>query len=253
MQSPADLQRRNPNLVQGDVGTGSYTLDQAIFRPLPSLAPYRTPIRGLFLGSAATFPGGAAHGVPGRAAAGAALLQARVRRRYVRLPGGEIGVAGLEGVVGWRSRCQAGPAMKRSVAPAGGASALRFFMSLRGYERAWLRGDVIAGLTVCAILVPQALAYASIAGCRRWSVSTRPRARCCSTPRWELTGARRRPDGGQRRPVGGHGGRPRPARRWRFAAFTAALALAAGLAALIAGLLRLGSSRTSSAHPCSRA
>jgi len=81
VQSPADLQRRNPNLVQGDVGTGSYTLDQAIFRPLPSLAPYRTPIRGLFLGSAATFPGGAAHGVPGRAAARAALLQARVRRR----------------------------------------------------------------------------------------------------------------------------------------------------------------------------
>jgi phytoene dehydrogenase-like protein len=81
VQSPADLQRRNPNLVQGDVGTGSYTLDQAIFRPLPSLAPYRTPIRGLFLGSAATFPGGAVHGVPGRAAARAALLQARVRRR----------------------------------------------------------------------------------------------------------------------------------------------------------------------------
>ena len=81
VQSPADLQRRNPNLVQGDVGTGSYTLDQAIFRPLPSLTPYRTPIRGLFLGSAATFPGGAAHGVPGRAAARAALLQARVRRR----------------------------------------------------------------------------------------------------------------------------------------------------------------------------
>jgi phytoene dehydrogenase-like protein len=80
VQSPTDMQRRNPNLVRGDVGTGSYALDQAIFRPLPSLTPYHTPVRGLFLGSAATFPGGAAHGVPGRAAARAALLDARVRR-----------------------------------------------------------------------------------------------------------------------------------------------------------------------------
>jgi phytoene dehydrogenase-like protein len=80
VQSPADLQGRNPNLVGGDVGAGSYALDQAIFRPLPSLTPYRTPIRGLFLGSAATFPGGAAHGVPGHAAARAALVEARLRR-----------------------------------------------------------------------------------------------------------------------------------------------------------------------------
>ena len=81
VQSPADLERRNPNLIGGDVGAGSYALDQAIFRPLPSLTPYRTPIRGLFLGSAATFPGGAAHGVPGQAAARAALIEARLRRR----------------------------------------------------------------------------------------------------------------------------------------------------------------------------
>jgi phytoene dehydrogenase-like protein len=80
VQSPAELQRRDPNLVLGDVGAGSYTLDQ-IFRLLPSLTPYRTPVRGLFLGSAATFPGGATHGVPGRAAARAALLEARIRRR----------------------------------------------------------------------------------------------------------------------------------------------------------------------------
>ena len=33
-----------------------------------------------------------------------------------------------------------------------------------GYGRRWLRGDVIAGLTVWAVLVPEALAYASIAG-----------------------------------------------------------------------------------------
>ena len=47
---PAGLQERNPNLVGGDVGGGSYRLDQVIFRPVPSLSPYRTPLRGLYLG-----------------------------------------------------------------------------------------------------------------------------------------------------------------------------------------------------------
>lgn len=70
---PAALQARNPNLVDGDVGGGSYALRQAIFRPVPSPSPYRTPLAGLYLGSAATFPGGAVHGVPGDAAARAAL------------------------------------------------------------------------------------------------------------------------------------------------------------------------------------
>lgn len=82
---PADLQRRNANLIGGDVGGGSYSLDQMIFRPVPSLAPYRTPLRGLYLGSAATFPGGAVHGVPGRAAARLALAEARLRRLVPRM------------------------------------------------------------------------------------------------------------------------------------------------------------------------
>ncbi len=69
----ADLEARNPNLVAGDVGAGSYALDQLIFRPVRTLTPYRTPIRGLYLGSAATFPGGGVHGVPGHAAARLAL------------------------------------------------------------------------------------------------------------------------------------------------------------------------------------
>jgi phytoene dehydrogenase-like protein len=77
---PQDLERRNRNLVGGDVGGGSYALDQVIFRPLPALVPYRTPLRGLYLGSAATFPGGAVHGVPGRAAARVALADLRLAR-----------------------------------------------------------------------------------------------------------------------------------------------------------------------------
>jgi phytoene dehydrogenase-like protein len=43
VQSPADLERRNANLVAGDVGGGSYDLDQVVFRPVPGLSPYRTP------------------------------------------------------------------------------------------------------------------------------------------------------------------------------------------------------------------
>ena len=38
------------------------------------------------------------------------------------------------------------------------------FSSLRGYQPSWLRSDLIAGLTVWAVLVPEALAYATIAG-----------------------------------------------------------------------------------------
>lgn len=37
-------------------------------------------------------------------------------------------------------------------------------VQLRGYELRWLRGDVLAGLTVTAYLVPQVMAYATLAG-----------------------------------------------------------------------------------------
>jgi sulfate permease, SulP family len=43
------------------------------------------------------------------------------------------------------------------------------FPSLQGYRGDWLRGDLVAGLTVWAVLIPEALAYASIAGVCRWS------------------------------------------------------------------------------------
>ena len=35
---------------------------------------------------------------------------------------------------------------------------------LRQYQRSWLRGDVVAGVTVAAYLVPQVMAYAEVAG-----------------------------------------------------------------------------------------
>lgn len=39
-----------------------------------------------------------------------------------------------------------------------------FFPSLRHYQGEWLRPDLIAGLTVWAVLIPESLAYATIAG-----------------------------------------------------------------------------------------
>ena len=35
---------------------------------------------------------------------------------------------------------------------------------LRGYRRTWLRGDLLAGVTVAAYLIPQVMAYAQVAG-----------------------------------------------------------------------------------------
>jgi phytoene dehydrogenase-like protein len=80
VMAPSELERRDRNLVGGDVGGGSYRLRQVVFRPVPGLSPYRTPLSGLYLGSAAAFPGGAVHGVPGDAAARAALADARGSR-----------------------------------------------------------------------------------------------------------------------------------------------------------------------------
>lgn len=53
--------------------------------------------------------------------------------------------------------------------PAGGgwrwmAPSVPGFAVLRDYQRGWLRGDLMAGVTVTAYLVPQVMAYASVAG-----------------------------------------------------------------------------------------
>jgi len=41
---------------------------------------------------------------------------------------------------------------------------IRGLAVLRGYRRAWLAGDLLSGVTVAAYLVPQVMAYATIAG-----------------------------------------------------------------------------------------
>jgi sulfate permease, SulP family len=39
---------------------------------------------------------------------------------------------------------------------------------IRSYEPSWLRGDLIAGVAVAALVVPKNLGYAGIAPCRFW-------------------------------------------------------------------------------------
>ena len=71
--APADLERRNPNLVGGDIGGGSNELRQLAARPVLRRVPYATPLDGVYLCSASTPPGGGAHGMCGYLAAHAAL------------------------------------------------------------------------------------------------------------------------------------------------------------------------------------
>lgn len=74
MRSPAELEVENPSLVGGDLGGGSFELDQQLcFRPAPELFRGRTPIRGLYVAGASVHPGGGVHGVSGDAAARALL------------------------------------------------------------------------------------------------------------------------------------------------------------------------------------
>ncbi len=115
------------------------------------------------------------------------------------------------------------------------------FSSLRGYQRSWLRGDVVAGLTVWAVLIPEALAYASIAGVSPVvGLYAAPGAlllyAAFGSSRHLITGPMSATAALSAATVGAYA----TAGSGRFVAMTAALAISAGLAAVIAGLLRLG-------------
>jgi phytoene dehydrogenase-like protein len=86
VRTAADMERDNPNLVGGDINGGSEGLSQLFFRPSLSLAPYATPVDGLFLCSASTPPGGSVHGLCGYYAARAALAGAVHLQRELSLP-----------------------------------------------------------------------------------------------------------------------------------------------------------------------
>lgn len=67
----------NPADVGGDILGGAFTLTQAVRRPVVSTTPWRTPLRGVYLASAATPPGPGVDGMPGWYAARQALRDTR--------------------------------------------------------------------------------------------------------------------------------------------------------------------------------
>lgn len=71
--APHDLERQNANLVGGDINGGLMDLWQLFTRPTPRLVPYAVPVKGLYICSSSTPPGGAVHGLCGYFAARAAL------------------------------------------------------------------------------------------------------------------------------------------------------------------------------------
>jgi phytoene dehydrogenase-like protein len=70
---PAALERYNPNYIGGDINGGVQDLWQLYARPTLRLAPYATPVQGLYICSASTPPGGGVHGMCGYHAARTAL------------------------------------------------------------------------------------------------------------------------------------------------------------------------------------
>ena len=116
----------------------------------------------------------------------------------------------------------------------------RLFPSLRGYDRQWLNRDLLAGLTVWAVLVPEALAYASIAGVSPVvGLYAAPPAllmyAALGSSKHLVTGPMSATAALSAAAVAGVA-----AGADDFAALTAALAIVTGVLALAAGLLRLG-------------
>lgn len=68
---PAELERRNANLVGGDINGGAQDIRQLFLRP--TLRLYSTPMNGLYICSSSTPPGGGVHGMCGYHAARSAL------------------------------------------------------------------------------------------------------------------------------------------------------------------------------------
>ena len=71
VQTPAQMQAWNENLVGGDIVGGAVTPMQFFFRP--TWKRYVTPLKGVYLCSSSTPPGGAVHGMCGYWAAQRAL------------------------------------------------------------------------------------------------------------------------------------------------------------------------------------
>ena len=96
IQTPLDLERRL-GLLRGNVMHVEMSLDQMFFfRPLPELASYRTPVRGLYLTGASMHPGGGVFGASGYNTARVVLSdRRRGRRLWAGLGMGAAAAAGV--------------------------------------------------------------------------------------------------------------------------------------------------------------
>ena len=72
-KTAAEMAAYDENYVGGDINVGVQDWRQLIFRPVPSLDPYATPAKSIYLASSATPPGGGVHGMCGHRAALSAL------------------------------------------------------------------------------------------------------------------------------------------------------------------------------------
>jgi phytoene dehydrogenase-like protein len=78
--TPLDLERANPNLVGGDSVSGSHHQHQLFgMRPSLELARYATPIKGLYIAGAGTWPGGGVNAISGQLAAERLLRDRRAQ------------------------------------------------------------------------------------------------------------------------------------------------------------------------------
>jgi phytoene dehydrogenase-like protein len=99
--TPADLETTDPNLLGGDIITGSFAIDQQLlFRPGPAWWRWGSPVKGLYLASAGAPPGGGVHGACGDLAAAQALAD---QRRPALLAGAAALGAGVLGARALRS------------------------------------------------------------------------------------------------------------------------------------------------------
>ncbi|MGY0070322.1 phytoene desaturase family protein [Streptomyces sp. QTS137] len=94
---PPALQALDANLHGGAINNGTTAMhQQLVFRPTPGTGRPETPVKGLYLASAAAHPGGGVHGAPGANAARAAL-RGRTRAALLGHARGVLDRRGREG------------------------------------------------------------------------------------------------------------------------------------------------------------
>jgi phytoene dehydrogenase-like protein len=69
----SEMETYNSNYVGGDINSGMQDVTQLFTRPVARRVPYSTPLKGVYLCSTSTPPGGGVHGMSGYQAAKAAL------------------------------------------------------------------------------------------------------------------------------------------------------------------------------------